>query len=215
MILIVPVLNRYDLLQRMVSSIDSDIEHLLIIDNGGTLSTLNVPNRVKKIHILNMPTNLGVGASWNLGIKSFPFEKFWTITAADTEFKPGALDALKEHSSSNRLTLTHTFPFYQAFSIGEEIVQNVGLFDESIYPIYFEDNDYERRVTNAGYEVFKAPVDVHHDNASTINAGPEFAMGNSKSYGSNGNDYHDKVNRGDFSEGRWNLQRVRDNFWHK
>ncbi len=34
--LIVPVLNRYDLLDRMVGSIDYPVEHLLIIDNGAS-----------------------------------------------------------------------------------------------------------------------------------------------------------------------------------
>jgi len=33
--LIVPVLNRYDLLRRMLQSIDFPIRDLLIIDNGG------------------------------------------------------------------------------------------------------------------------------------------------------------------------------------
>jgi hypothetical protein len=32
--LIVPVLNRYDLLQRMLDSVDVPVDHLLIIDNG-------------------------------------------------------------------------------------------------------------------------------------------------------------------------------------
>lgn len=34
--LIVPVLNRYDLLERMIASIDYPIKHLLIIDNGAS-----------------------------------------------------------------------------------------------------------------------------------------------------------------------------------
>jgi len=211
--LIVPVLNRYDLLQRMVDSIDIPLE-LLVLDNGDALETLKVPAWVDA-RVLHLPNNLGVAASWNFGIKCFPFEPYWTFTAADTQFKTNALQALSDASAPNRLTLTHTFPFYQAFSLGEELVQNVGLFDESIYPIYFEDNDYERRVTNAGFEVYKASVDVHHDNASTINAGEVYARGNAKSYGSNSDYYHNKINTQDFSEGRWNLQRIRDNAWQK
>ena len=37
--LIVPVLNRYDLLNRMIASIDHPIEMLLVIDNGCLLYT--------------------------------------------------------------------------------------------------------------------------------------------------------------------------------
>ena len=35
--LIVPVLNRYDLLQRMLDSVDVKVEHLLVIDNGASV----------------------------------------------------------------------------------------------------------------------------------------------------------------------------------
>jgi len=34
--LIIPVLNRYDLLDRMLASIDYPVAHLLIIDNGAS-----------------------------------------------------------------------------------------------------------------------------------------------------------------------------------
>lgn len=214
-ILIVPVLNRYDLLQRMIDSIDTDIDHLLIIDNGGTLTTLNVPNYVEKLTILNMPSNLGVAASWNLGIKCFPFAQTWTITSADTVFLPGALKTLELNSWPHALTLTADFPHYQAFSVGEDIVQEVGLFDESIYPIYFEDNDYQRRVERAGFDIIRADVKTQHDNSSTIHSDAHYRQRNAVTFGSNERYYNQKVNEGDFSEGRWNLERIRSNNWDK
>lgn len=215
MILIVPVLNRYDLLQRMIDSIDTDVESLLVINNGDGLGLLKFPKCVKNAYILDMPTNLGVAASWNLGIKSFPFEKFWTITSADTVFQPGSLAELAKASASDKLTLTAEFPYYQAFSVGEQLVQKVGLFDESIYPIYFEDNDYERRVQNAGFEIVRADVKTQHDNSSTIHSDDHYRQRNNLTFQSNQNYFHDKVNRKDFSEGRWDLHRVRTNSWHK
>lgn len=223
MILIVPVLNRYDLLKRMIESIDTEVDHLLIIDNGRYRLNEQVPfweaiwenDFILNDSVLHMPTNLGVAASWNLGIKCFPNEKFWTITSADTVFLPGALEALFSASAPNRLTLTDSFPYYQAFSVGEELVQKVGLFDESIYPIYFEDNDYQRRVEHAGYEVHRASVPVAHDNSSTIKSDPHFQQRNGQTFSSNERYYNDKVSRADYSEGRWNLERVRANSWHK
>lgn len=215
MILIAPVLNRYDLLQRMVSSVDYEVSDLLIIDNGGELDKLETPDSVKSLHILQMPTNLGVAASWNLGIKCFPHEPYWTITSADTVFNAGALEALAEASKSDALTLTASFPHYQAFSVGEQLVQKVGLFDESIYPIYFEDNDYQRRVTDAGFEIARAMVGVQHDNSSTIKSDEHYAKRNSTTFLSNHQYFQDKKDSGDFSEGRWNLERVRTNSWHK
>lgn len=215
LILIVPVLNRYDLLQRMVNSIDYEISDLLIIDNGGELEKLDTPKYVKNLHILKMPTNLGVSASWNLGIKCFPFEPYWTITSADTVFKPNALANLAKSSRSDALTLTADFPYYQLFSVGEQLVQNVGLFDESIYPIYFEDNDYERRVLKVGYGIVRAAIDTEHDNSSTIHSDAHYSSRNSQTFISNQNYFESKVEVEDYSEGRWNLERVRTNSWHK
>jgi len=42
-VMVVPVLNRYDLLQRMLDSIDFPVADLLIIDNGGDVDKLRFP----------------------------------------------------------------------------------------------------------------------------------------------------------------------------
>ena len=74
--LIVPVLNRYDLLRRMLGSIDYPIRDLLIIDNGGKFEDMFDKDElpVKNLRVLMLPSNLGVAASWNLGIKLFPHD---------------------------------------------------------------------------------------------------------------------------------------------
>ena len=223
MILIVPVLNRYDLLVRMINSIDYEIEHLLVIDNGRYRLDEQVPfweaiwenDFILNDTVLHLPTNLGVAASWNLGIKCFPSEEYWTITSADNQFMPGALEALDKASRPDALTLTADFPYYQAFSVGEQLVQKVGLFDESIYPIYFEDNDYERRVTHAGFDIVRADVKTKHDNSSTIKADEHFMSRNSVTFASNQRYFENKKHNDDYSEGRWNLERVRANNWRK
>jgi hypothetical protein len=70
--LIVPVLNRYDLLQRMLTSLDYPIGHLLIVDNGASAVEhsfeLDVPDCVEHTTYLPMPANLGGGRvmeSWH------------------------------------------------------------------------------------------------------------------------------------------------------
>ncbi|NDG20000.1 MAG: glycosyltransferase family 2 protein, partial [Betaproteobacteria bacterium] len=37
-VVIIPVLNRYDLLERCIDSLDYPIEKLIIIDNGGKIA---------------------------------------------------------------------------------------------------------------------------------------------------------------------------------
>ena len=216
--LIVPVLNRYDLLQRMVDSIDYPVAHLLIIDNGHSVNDaifLNTNEFVKKVTVLPMPSNQGVAGSWNLGIKCFPHDYAWFFSSADTVYLPGALKELYYSSRKENLTLCAKFPHWQTFSVGEEIVFGVGLFDESIYPIYFEDNDYQRRVDNAGLNTVHAEIDVAHDNSATIHSDPKLAGRNGQTFASNSSYYESKVDAGDFSEGRWLLGRRRGNEWLK
>jgi GT2 family glycosyltransferase len=111
--LIVPVLNRYDLLDRMVSSIDYPVAHLLIIDNGASTVIedvgIDVPACVEHTTYLPMPANLGVSGSWNLGIKSFPYADRWFFTSNDVQFQPGALEKLSE-ARRDEITLSDVSP---------------------------------------------------------------------------------------------------------
>lgn len=206
--IIVPVLNRYDLLQRMVLSIDYPIEELLIIDNGNALDGLQANKHVKKITILPMPSNQGVAGSWNLGIKCFPFESVWFFSSADTVYHPGALEKLSK-AKPDRITLTARFPHWQTFAIGEEAVRKIGLFDENLYPIYFEDNDYMKRAEVAGVSIVYADVDVHHDNSSTIRSDANLSRQNDRTFHDNGQYFRSKT------EGlwHWSLDRRRNNYW--
>jgi GT2 family glycosyltransferase len=214
--LIVPVLNRYDLLQRMLSSLDYPISHLLIIDNGASgvehSFELDVPECVEHTTYLPMPANLGVAASWNLGIKSFPYAERWFFGSNDVEFHPGALERLCE-ARSDEITLSGDFPFWQAFSVGYEAVKRLGLFDEGFFPAYFEDTDYLRRAEHFGVTVRKLDIPSHHDNSSTIKSGPGLMDKNARTFASNNSYYNEKVNGEDFGAGGWDVYRRRLNGW--
>jgi GT2 family glycosyltransferase len=195
----------------MVLSIDFAIEELLIIDNGNALEGLQTNEQVKKLTILPMPSNQGVAGSWNLGIKCFPFEPVWFFSSADTVYQPGALEELSK-AKTDRITLTSRFPHWQTFAIGEEVVRSIGLFDESIFPIYFEDNDYTRRAGIAGIETDRIEIEVDHDNSSTINSDAHYMSRNGSTFVSNMDYYNSKQPD---SEGRWDLDRRRNNEWAK
>jgi len=154
--LTVPVLNRYDLLDRMIASIDYPIRHLLIVDNGASTVMedvrIDVPDCVELTTYLPMPANLGVAASWNLGIKSFPYDDRWFFASNDVEF------------------------------VGYEAVRRLGLFDEAFFPAYFEDNDYNTRANHHGVPITKLPVETLHENSATIYANPVFAQKNSATF---------------------------------
>jgi GT2 family glycosyltransferase len=207
--LIVPVLNRYDLLQRMLDSVDVPVEHLLVIDNG-LGADLGFSDHFKKVTVLQMPANLGVAGSWNLGIKSFPYAERWFIASNDVVFQPGALATLSE-ARRDEITLTADAPHWQAFALGDEAVNDIGLFDELLFPAYFEDNDYMRRAEFVGVNIRKVHIPIHHDNSSTIKAG--YQEKNSKTFFANQSHYQSKVANNDYSQGVWSLEIRRANGW--
>ena len=209
--LIVPVLNRFDLLKRMVESIDVEAT-VYVINNSGVEQDLQHDNPLVEIHWVNMPSNLGVASSWNLGIKMLPFESRWFISSADCVFAPGDLDLLKT-AKSDALTLCDKFPYYQTFVVGDEIVNTVGLFDEGLHPIYFEDNDYERRIAHYGLRVDRLPLQLKHDNSSTINSDARLSLRNEVTFRNNQKYFNQKVDANRFDEGRWQLQIRRVNSW--
>ena len=209
--LIVPVLNRFDLLQRMVESIDVEAT-VYVINNSGVRQDFKHNNALVSMHWVDMPSNLGVASSWNLGIKMLPFESRWFFTSADCWFKSGDLGLLQT-AKSDALTLCSAFPFYQTFAVGDDVVNKIGLFDEALHPIYFEDNDYERRMVRAGLRIDRLPLQLGHDNSSTINSDVKLSMRNEVTFKNNQKYFDKKINTYDYSEGRWQLRVRRVNSW--
>jgi len=214
--LIVPVLNRYDLLQRMLSSIDYPVKHLLVIDNGASMvmedMEVDVPDCVELTTYLPMPANLGVAASWNLGIKSFPYDDRWFFASNDVVFKPGALERLCE-ARTDEITLSKMFPHWHAFSVGYEAVRRLGLFDEAFFPAYFEDNDYNTRANRFGVPIRKLDIPADHDNSSTLKSDPVFQALNGDTFARNQAYYQAKIKHQNFGPGGWDVERRRLNGW--
>ncbi len=207
--LIVPVLNRYDLLQKMLDSVDVPVDHLLVIDNG-TGSELSFSDNFAKVTVLDMPANQGVAGSWNLGIKSFPYAQRWFIVSNDVIFGSGALEELAK-ARRDEITLTGEAPHWQAFVLGDEAVSDIGLFDESLFPAYFEDNDYMRRAEFVGVNIRRIDIKVTHANSSTIKAG--YMDKNAKTFATNDRYYQSKIASNDYTSGSWSLDIRRENGW--
>lgn len=207
----VPVLNRPDLLHRMLASINYPVANLVIVDNGHVVPQGQVVDNVQRTHIITMPSNLGVAGSWNLIIKSMPFAPWWLIVNSDAWFPEGSLARFNSESRADALVLGGGSPPWCCFAIGERVVQSVGLFDESLHPAYFEDGDLERRTVAAGIPLVQSDIPVHHDNSSTLAAG--YQAINDVTFQSNANYYRDKVARQDFTAGGWSLDRRRVNSW--
>jgi GT2 family glycosyltransferase len=211
--MIVPVLTRFDLLDRMIASINYPIKDLIIINNGAKdydyAPTWN--QWVSKIWHMRMPSNLGVATSWNLGIKSTPMSEYWLVSNFDVEWGGDSLKMFSEYAKKDNLVLSNGVPEWCAFTIGWEVIEKVGLFDEALHPAYFEDTDMERRIERANMKIVKSYIPIAHDNSSTLKAG--FHSLNDLTFSNNAQYYENKKNTQDYTQGHWSLKKRRVNSW--
>lgn len=211
-VLIIPVLNRFDLLEQTLNSIDHPVDNILIIDNSG--SNWKPKDDRLNINVLNMPSNQGISGSWNLGIKCYPHAPYWLIGSADTSFREGELKKFEKFSGSDYFIKSNAH--YSCFSVGENIVKAVGLFDEYIYPAYFEDNDFDDRMVIAGFKdkILCPGIQVDDNGGSqTIKSDEKLMNKNHETFKRNSEYYHNKKNSGNYFVTGWDLARRRENEW--
>jgi len=213
-VVIIPVLNRYDLLERCIDSLDFPVDKIIIIDNGGRIEEdcLMMPrhSRHGKTYTLDMPSNLGVASSWNLGIKMTPFASGWILLNSDAWFMPNKLEQFWEQCYPNEIHLTGS-PEWACAWIGSEVVKDVGLFCEGFHPAYFEDNDFERRAVRLGVNIRRSQDIIMHDNSSTLLSDVSYQGKNSRTFESNLQLF--KLRNARLDAGQWDLQRRLDLSW--
>ena len=219
-VLIIPILNRYDLLRKSLNTIDYPIGEILIINNSGDDSMSaglieDYPNL--NIRILNLPSNLGISASWNLGIKLYPHEKYWMFASADTTPSPGLWEDYAKQSGPDKFVNSENAGF-NIFTIGENIVKKIGIFDEYIYPAYYEDTDYWDRMILAGFiqGVNLVNCSIYADEngiSQTIKSNEDYFRKNDYTYVKNHEYYISKKDSNNYACKGWDLERRRDHEW--
>ena len=220
-VIVIPVLNRYDLLERCIGSFDYPVGTLIVIDNGGMASRTYCPwfidrQRIDDYRILSMPTNLGVSTSWNLGIKMTPYsDDGWLLLNSDAWFEPGALEQFHGDCSPDTITLAGD-PGWCCAHIGRNVVAKIGLFCENFHPAYFEDNDYERRARAHGIHIVRSSARIRHENSSTISSDPTYAERNIASFQANQALYERRWGGSDVpAYEEWNLDRRVELGWDR
>jgi GT2 family glycosyltransferase len=205
-------LSRFDLADRLLASIDYPVEHLVIVDNSGTQTWEPIkPNSVQHLWCLRVPYGLGLVGAWNLIVKSTPLAPYWVLVNDDANFEPGALKTIAENADPAALNFVDITPQWSCIVLGEGAVAAAGLYDERLYPLYFDDNDYERRIRQANVPIKHIAAKVHHENSSTLKAGYQEA--NVKTFAANQKLFEQKVAANDYSEGSWDLRVRRENNW--
>lgn len=157
----VPILNRLDLLERLLASIDHPVHTLAIVDNSrGTDSAEELRSRldalechghplVQRVEVARPFANAGVAASWNLILRAFPDSASALLVNNDVQFAPGVLAAALarlEPSQPQFLPLLPVPQQFSAFLLTAACWDRVGLFDPGFFPAYVEDLDYRDRL---------------------------------------------------------------------
>lgn len=154
-LLAVPIVNRADLLLRLIGSIDAPINNLLILNNG---ADINAEQLAKEVHELigkqiemfevTLPhPKRSCAESWNYALNLIRQDKlpYVMIASNDVAFGPGDLAVMHEFVMAH---LDHAVLFghsHNWFAVTKTGLDVVGTFDENIWPAYLEDCDHFHR----------------------------------------------------------------------
>jgi GT2 family glycosyltransferase len=210
-ILGITTMTRHDLCQRLLDSIDYPINRLTLINNSGDGWQPEKPELVNEMFCLNMPSNLGTAGAWNLHIKMSPFASWWLIASDDTWFVKGSLEKIANEVDISSLNHPDVTPLWATFAIGEKVVENVGLASELFHPIYFEDNDWARRMDALNIPVKHISAKIGHDNSSTLKSG--FESRNAETFNANNMLCLKRESDNVMVGGEWDLAIRRKNSW--
>lgn len=167
LVLGIPTITRFDLLERCIDSALSGTVRpdAVVVDNSAGKCprrpdvTYLVPNR-----------NLGVAAAWNL-IAHHAGQADLIISNDDIVFAPDTTQRMLEVAERDpRAGIVSPIEGQRfcLFWLRRQAYADVGPFDESFWPAYFEDNDYHRRLTLAGWSSPVALSAVEHAHSATM-----------------------------------------------
>ena len=164
-VLFVPTLGLdAPLLERLASSIDHPIRYKVAYNNG-TTGALEGFRETHPDWIVKEPAigNRGVAGSWNDCAKMFPQEQAWLLMNDDAYFLPGQLQQMincyRAYSTSH-LIFSNQTNWFHCYIWTAKAWQEIGTFDENLWPAYLEDRDYMIRVGLAKGEVANAEIDT-------------------------------------------------------
>jgi GT2 family glycosyltransferase len=205
-------LKRFDLADRLLASIDYPVEHLVIVNNSGSRTWQpKKPDLVQNLWHIEVPFGLGLVGAWNLIVKATPYAPYWVLVNDDAWFEPGQMANIPEQVDTAALNFLDIVPKWSGVVFGEGMVEKVGLYDENLYPLYFDDDDLERRVDLASVSKKTIACKMGHDNSSTLHSG--FQNYNSVSYSNNAALSRQNASEGRITANAWTLQTRRANRW--
>ena len=160
LIAVIPTLNRYDLLPGAIRALSSGTvcpDEIHVIDNGGVCPDM------RSVRVTRPGCNLGVAASWNLGIRDAHARNAIPIVLNDdiAVAADAVANMLAHISNGAPLVCCNEGPpgvgqCWAMFSQTQEVTRRVGWYDEGFWPAYYEDCDYAQRLKRANIPVLLA-----------------------------------------------------------
>jgi len=204
--IVIPTLNRWDLVKSCVDSIISTIDltdgEVIVVSNGCTDNTPHYVQEVygnKNVYCIHWPKPLGYPKAVNMGMSaatgdvvillnndtsflaSHWFE--WLMEPFKTTPTAGVTGVIKRYQGGKPWIL-----FFCA-AIKRDVINTIGLLDETFTPGCGEDIDYCIRAFNKGFTIHQVPeqtlehIDgtnkmtgsfpIYHDGGVTVNKNPE------------------------------------------
>lgn len=205
-------LTKFDLADRLIASINYPVEHLIVVNNSGKQTWQPTkPDVVEKMWHIEVPYGLGLVGAWNLIIKSTPYAPYWVLVNDDCVFDPEALEKIEAEVDTEALNFARISHVpWSAPIFGEGCIRRAGLYDEAFYPIYFDDNDLERRIVHAGVPIKHLSAVIHHDLEATRK---DFLEQNRVTWPRNEQRLQEKIINNDYSVHGWSLDVRRANRW--
>lgn len=179
----VPVLNRGDLLARLVESIDLEAEVLIVVNRIGPVDESvaaavaaleqGAPGPLR-VEVQRVEGNLGVAGSWNRMIEHFGGD-CWIVNS-DIAFTPGVLaEAMARVAAAPEIVHHHLWSM-ACFYVTADFPRTLGWFDENFYPAYCEDQEMDLRTEQLGMRKrTRTGLDrerVEHGGSQTLRSAP-------------------------------------------
>jgi GT2 family glycosyltransferase len=162
----VPVLTRYDLLDRLIeSALGGSVapDRIVVVDNGGRDFLIREDARVE---VISRGRNVGVSGAWNLILERATElgADRCAISNDDVELRQLTLGEILSYEAD--LVRAPGFAF---FVLRPSVVELVGWFDENTWPAYFEDQDFSRRCRLSGVAMIDPQgIDIGHVGSATL-----------------------------------------------
>lgn len=149
----IPTINRWDLLRPSLNKyvgIDFPGVDIYIIDNGNQ-GIKGAYDEYPNVHIIEMESNLGVAASWNM-LCDLIFKKYKFAFILNDDVYSG-LNTGQVNTFLYVDAMVSGKKEWCSFILPQSVFNKVGRFDEEFFPAYYEDNDYAYRMRLANVVV--------------------------------------------------------------